>query len=349
VFDGYPVKQPEIHTMTHQSQSPARDGARQDFSTNQTDPASTQIAAKTQAQTIRTMIDGGRAVEQFDPERYRLNDKALDFGIEEAKRIKDWPALEQAVDIKIAESHKFVAWWKANVTDKGGRPVAKNLTENTVQFLPARKAEELTGMRQQRVSDLRGRLADENKFRLHLLGTEYRAACLEAPDRRADLHTGEMEWYTPTLYIEKARRVLGDIDLDPASCAAAQEIVKAAGFYTVEDDGLKQKWRGRVWLNPPYAGALIAEFAEKMVASWNAGELVAAFMLTNAYPDTSWWHALAAASNAVCFTRGRIKFESPYGEKCAPTNGQSFFYFGTELERLREEFSDVGLIMVRLP
>jgi phage N-6-adenine-methyltransferase len=295
-----------------------------------------------------TLLDeGGREVEQFDPQRYRLNDKALDFGIEEAKRIKDWPALEQAVDIKIAESHKFVAWWETTVTDKGGgNPTGPR---SRTGALPAREAEKLTGMPKQRVSDLRGRLEDESKFRLYLLGTEYRAACLEAPDRRADLQTGEMEWYTPALYIEKARRVLGAIDLDPASCDAAQEVVKAANFYTVEDDGLNQKWHGRVWLNPPYAGALVAAFAEKMVASWNAGDIDSAFMLTNSYTEVSWWHALAAASNAVCFTRGRIKFESPHGDKCAPTNGQSFFYFGTDLARLRAEFSDVGLIMVTMP
>jgi hypothetical protein len=55
----------------------------------------------------------------FKPERYRLNDAALDFGIKEAKRIKDWPALEKAVDMKIAEMQKFAAWWKANVAQRG--------------------------------------------------------------------------------------------------------------------------------------------------------------------------------------------------------------------------------------
>lgn len=289
------------------------------------------------------LIDGGREVEQFDPERYRLKQAALDYSIEHAKQIKDWPTLETAVDKKIEESHKFVAWWDANVREKGKRA---NVRDHG-HFVD--EVEELTGITKQRKSDLGQRLKNSTKFRLYLLGTEYRAACLEAPDRRADLQTGEMEWYTPALYIEKARRVMGGIDLDPASCAAAQQIVKATSFYTVEDDGLQQKWHGRVWLNPPYAGALVASFARKMVESWTAGDLVAAFMLTNSYTEVSWWHALATASNAVCFTRGRIKFESPHGDKCAPTNGQSFFYFGSETERLREEFADVGLIMVGLP
>src|SRR5262249_14340165 len=37
------------------------------------------------------------------------------------------------------------------------------------------------------------------------------------------LGTGETEWYTPARYVELARRVLDAIDLDPASCDAAQQ------------------------------------------------------------------------------------------------------------------------------
>jgi hypothetical protein len=44
--------------------------------------------------------------------------------------------------------------------------------------------------------------------------------------------TGDYEWYTKPAYIEAARRVLGGIDLDPASCDLAQQTVKATAFYT---------------------------------------------------------------------------------------------------------------------
>jgi hypothetical protein len=63
--------------------------------------------------------------------------------------------------------------------------------------------------------------------------------------------TGDNEWFTPVEHIERARRVLGEIDVDPASHIQAQKRVKATQYFTQSDDGLKREWRGKVWLNPP--------------------------------------------------------------------------------------------------
>ena len=44
---------------------------------------------------------------------------------------------------------------------------------------------------------------------------------------------GRVEWYTPPRYIEAARVAMGSIDLDPATCAAAQKFIQATRFFTI--------------------------------------------------------------------------------------------------------------------
>lgn len=59
------------------------------------------------------------------------------------------------------------------------------------------------------------------------------------------------EHFTPPDIIAAARTVMGDIDLDPASSAVANTVVRAARYYTADEGGHLQKWQGRVFLNPP--------------------------------------------------------------------------------------------------
>src|ERR1700704_1062136 len=96
------------------------------------------------------------------------------------------------------------------------------------------------------------------------------------------------EWYTPPKYIEAAREVMGAIDLDPASCAAANRIVKATAYYTREQNGLDQSWTGRVWLNPPYGRtakmeatrkSTIGLFVERLLQFYESGEVTQAIVL----------------------------------------------------------------------
>lgn len=59
------------------------------------------------------------------------------------------------------------------------------------------------------------------------------------------------ECYSPGRVVADGLYVLGRIDLDPASCAAANQIVKARRYYTAKDNGLVRAWFGRVFINPP--------------------------------------------------------------------------------------------------
>lgn len=50
-------------------------------------------------------------------------------------------------------------------------------------------------------------------------------------------------WGTPTWIADAARRVLGGIDLDPASSTDANKIVQARRYFTKGDNGLARIWR----------------------------------------------------------------------------------------------------------
>jgi hypothetical protein len=95
-------------------------------------------------------------------------------------------------------------------------------------------------------------------MQLAALGPAERQRVAEVPLRQAlqslRRPSPHFEYRTPAKYVEAARRVLGGIDLDPASSAEANVVVRASKFFTKEDDGLKHPWAGRVWLNPPYCG-----------------------------------------------------------------------------------------------
>lgn len=157
--------------------------------------------------------------------------------------------------------------------------------------------------------------------------------------------TGDNEWFTPSKYIELARRVLGGIDLDPASHEDAQRFVMAKNFFTKEDDGLKRQWNGRVWLNPPYAQPLIGQFIEKLLEELEADRVSSAIALTHNYTDTAWFQKGAEIASAICFTRGRIAFLDINGNEAAPTQGQAFFYYGDNVEMFSKIFVDVGFVV----
>jgi hypothetical protein len=169
------------------------------------------------------------------------------------------------------------------------------------------------------------------------------AGCLEwiDPGRHGNLK-GDYEWYTPTAIIEAARAVMGGgIDLDPASCDHANDIVRATEYFTEVDDGLAHEWHGRVFLNPPFAHPTVQFFAEKLLQSPDVDQAV---WLSNACVDTAWWQALAA-KGVVCCHLGRVKFYGPEGQLQPPTLGQTIIYLGPQREQFRAAFTSFGVVL----
>lgn len=155
-------------------------------------------------------------------------------------------------------------------------------------------------------------------------------------------NSGNNEWYTPTPFIDAARAVMGDIDLDPASSHLANETVKAKDYFTKDDNGLSLPWYGRVWMNPPYAAELIAKFTEKLAGHVAAGDVQEAIVLVNNATETGWFQDLIGVASAVAFPQSRVKFYQPDGKHGAPLQGQAIIYMGNQPDLFRETFSTFG-------
>ncbi len=164
-------------------------------------------------------------------------------------------------------------------------------------------------------------------------------ATSDAPDYDGD------SWGTPPKYLEAAREVLGEIDLDPASNVGAQRFVRAKTFYTAADDGLSKAWAGRVWLNPPYSSPLVERFTTRFVEAYESGALVAGIVLVNNTTDTDWCQELLRRF-PVCLTDGRIPFLDATGKPVRGTRqGQAFFYAGEEPSVFAARFEAYGAVL----
>lgn len=290
-------------------------------------------------------IEGGGEVAKFDPKKAKANIAKANAVIEFAQDIRDWPLLERAVDEKIEEIDQFVKWWKRHVTirQSQGDNQHRSVATPPPTSIPADDATKQTGISKDQVKRWSNRLKEPEKFRVMLYYPAHRKAFGEAS--QPNQQSLSPEHYTPAEYIEAARMVLGGFDLDPASCDEANEIVKADKFFTAEDDGLKQQWDGRVWLNPPY-GRMAGAFIEKLAGEVNAGRVTDAITLVNAHcTDTTWFQRLW--DGLLCFTDHRINF---YGDdkRKGSTHGSVFVYFGQRGDLFIERFSQFGPIVGRI-
>jgi hypothetical protein len=156
------------------------------------------------------------------------------------------------------------------------------------------------------------------------------------------------EWYTPASVIAAARSVMGDIDLDPASCPVANRTVGARAYYSQRQDGLhpSRPWLGRVWLNPPYGGEAAA-FTNRLVAEVSVGNVTQAFALLSSQAVlTQWAEPAVRAASALGFSRGRWEFAPGHGQAVSsPAGGSSLLYFGPRVEAFAAAFDKLAHVL----
>jgi len=161
-------------------------------------------------------------------------------------------------------------------------------------------------------------------------------------------HDGN-EWMTPPEYIERAHSVLGKIDLDPASSARANEAVKAVKFFTKDDDGLAKKWKGNVWLNPPFSTPLIGQFVNLLIESVESQDVPSAILLTNNATETEWFQNALDFAGLCCLPNRRIGFIGADGKPITQNRqAQAFFFFNCDHEDVVRVFGDIGTIIAKI-
>ncbi|MDB0438420.1 adenine methyltransferase [Clostridioides difficile] len=95
-------------------------------------------------------------------------------------------------------------------------------------------------------------------------------------------------------------------DLD---VCASHETAKCDSYFTLETDGLIQKWEGNCWMNPPYSREQIKWINKAFEETKNNYCIVVC--LIPARPDTKVWQDIIFNyASFICFIKGRLKFEA---------------------------------------
>jgi len=111
----------------------------------------------------------------------------------------------------------------------------------------------------------------------------------------------DMTWETPQDIFDKLNKEF-NFTLD---VCALPETAKCKDYYTPEIDGLKQKWNGICWMNPPYGRQLGVWIKKAYEESLNGNVVVC---LIPSRTDTKYWHDYCMKASEIRFIRGRLKF-----------------------------------------
>jgi hypothetical protein len=172
--------------------------------------------------------------------------------------------------------------------------------------------------------------------------------------------SASIQHFTPADIVERARGVMGGIDLDPASCALANSnLVQADLFYDEHDNGFMRSWSlpdgsaSRPFLNPPggrcdeigipvikapapakgyvYADGRPCAKAipstgawwKKLIDEYYAGRIEQAIFIGFSIEilQTTQVAPRSAMTFPICIPSKRIAFLTPDGDRCKTSGG----------------------------
>lgn len=149
------------------------------------------------------------------------------------------------------------------------------------------------------------------------------------------------EWFTPEFVVDKVKKMLGHIDLDPASCKTANDLyINARKIYTKHDNGLDNPWNGKVFLNPPYSAKLIKQFIDKAVTEYESGNAEEILILTNSSTDSIWNSKLSKYLQAYTFRRLSFIDGATLKADGGTGRGQVITYLGTDYKKFIKIFTE---------
>jgi ParB family chromosome partitioning protein len=153
------------------------------------------------------------------------------------------------------------------------------------------------------------------------------------------------ELWTPPFYADKVRAVLGEVDLDPFSCAGANLTVQAKRYFVKGDAPFKQDWRAKtIFIHPPSSRTFLNKIPKKFLKEWRRRRIEQAIILLDTPPTGFCYAVLAQRADAVCLTYLPIPFLTPNGETQRSGAGQALLYFGHDPARFRQVFASVGAV-----
>lgn len=164
-------------------------------------------------------------------------------------------------------------------------------------------------------------------------------------NRSEQLFTSDTsEWYTPVHIVDKIIEFWGEIDLDPCSNAQGEEAnIPAEIHLTKERDGLKRRWGGKVYMNPPY-GREVVDWINKIQSEIASGYISEAIILIAARTDTQWFNSLVKSRYVWCAIEGRLSFTGPNAVKNSAPFPSALFYYGDRVQDFYHAFKCFGPI-----